>query len=121
MGQVEVGGVNHIVCLTLLPRALTGGYAGRAFAEAVTTLGARILRPPRQNEPQHGPHLTPIRQRIESVFQTCKDLLSLERHGARTPRNLFARVAVRLLALAACISLNHKLGRPSRAIANYTA
>jgi len=26
-----------------------------------------------------------------------------------------------LLALAACISLNHELGRPSRAIANYTA
>ncbi len=52
---------------------------------------------------------------------TCKDLLSLERHGARTPRNLFARIATRLLALAACISLNHELGRPSRAIANYTA
>lgn len=52
---------------------------------------------------------------------TCKDLLSLERHGARTPRNLFARIAVRLLALAACISLNHQLGRPSRAIADYTA
>jgi hypothetical protein len=28
---------------------------------------------------------------------------------------------VRLLALAACISLNHQLGRPSRAIADYTA
>ena len=117
------------VALRLLPRALSGGetivcdkgYAGREFAEAVAELGATILRPARQNEPQDGPHLAPIRQRIESVFQTCKDLLSLERHGARTPRNLFARLAVRLLALAACISLNHKLGRPSRAIANYTA
>jgi hypothetical protein len=80
-----------------------------------------ILRPPRQTEPQTGPHLAPVRQRIESVFWTCKDLLTLERHGARTPRNLFARVAVRLLALAACIALNHQLGRPSRAIATYTA
>jgi hypothetical protein len=52
---------------------------------------------------------------------TCKDLLTLERHGARTPRNMLARIATRLLALAACISLNHQLGRPSRAIANYTA
>jgi Transposase DDE domain len=117
------------VALTLLPRALAGGetivcdkgYAGREFANAVTSLGAVVLRPPRATEPQTGPHLAPIRQRIESVFWTCKDLLTLERHGARTPRNLFARIAVRLLALAACISLNHQLGRPSRAIANYTA
>jgi hypothetical protein len=117
------------VALTLLPRALAGGetivcdkgYAGREFANAVAALGAAVLRPPRANEPQAGPHLAPIRQRIESVFWTCKDLLTLERHGARTPRNLFARIAVRLLALAACISLNHQLGRPSRAIANYTA
>jgi hypothetical protein len=117
------------VALTLLPRALAGGetivcdkgYAGRAFATAVETIGAVVLRPPRQTEAQAGPHLAPIRQRIESVFWTCKDLLSLERHGARTPRNLFARVAIRLLALAACIRLNHQLGRPSRAIADYTA
>jgi len=117
------------VALTLLPRALKGGetivcdrgYAGHEFAQAVTQLGATVLRPPRRNEQQHGPHLAPIRQRIESVFFTCKDLLTLERHGARTPRNVFARVAVRLLALAACITLNHQLGRPSRAIADYTA
>ena len=117
------------VALTLLPRALTGGetivcdkgYAGREFAEAVDLLGARVLRPPRANEPQTGPHLAPIRQRIESVFWTCKDLLSLERHGARSPRNLLARIAARLLTLAACVALNHKLGRPSRAIADYTA
>ena len=117
------------VALTLLPRALAGGetivcdkgYAGRDFAEAVGALGAAVLRPPRRNEPQTGPHLAPIRQRIESVFWTCKDLLSLERHGARSPRNLFARIALRLLALAACVALNHKLGRPSRAIADYTA
>jgi hypothetical protein len=117
------------VALTLLPRALTGGetivcdkgYAGREFKDAVDALGALVLRPPRANEPQTGPHLAPIRQRIESVFWTCKDLLTLERHGARTPRNLLARIATRLLALAACISLNHQLGRPSRALADYTA
>ena len=97
------------------------GYAGHDFAVRIAGLGAQIARPARKNEPHTGPHLAPIRQRIESVFFTCKDLLSLERHGARTPRNLFARVAVRLLALAACISLNHQLGRPSRAIADYTA
>src|SRR5947209_1561109 len=97
------------------------GYAGHEFAAAVSELGATLLRPARRDERQRGPHLAPIRQRIESVFFTCKDLLSLERHGARTPRNLFARIAVRLLALTACISLNHQLGRPSQSIADYTA
>lgn len=117
------------VALTILPRALRGGetivcdkgYAGQQFASTLAGLGASVVRPARRNEPDHGVHLAPIRQRIESVFYTCKDLLSLERHGARTPRNLFARIATRLLALAACISLNHELGRPSRAIVDYTA
>ena len=44
----------------------------------------------------------------------------LERRAARTARTLFARIAVRLLTLAACIALNHQLG-PGRAIANYAA
>ena len=117
------------VGLQLLERALTGGetvvcdkgYAGREFAEAVAALGATVARPARKNEPQRGPRLSMIRQRIESIFFTLKDLLSLERHGARTLRNLHARIALRLLALTACINLNHQLGRPSRAIADYTA
>jgi hypothetical protein len=66
-----------------------------------------------------------ISRRIDSEsslsFGPAKDLLNLKRHGARTPRNLFARVAVRLLALAACIRLNHQLGRLGRKIADYTA
>jgi hypothetical protein len=117
------------VALTLLPRALAGGetvvcdkgYAGREFAQAVAALGATVARPARKNEPQRAPRLSMIRQRIESIFFTLKDLLGLERHGARTLRNLHARIGLRLLALAACISLNHRLGRPSRAIADYTA
>lgn len=117
------------VALKILPQALRGGetivcdkgYAGREFQARVAALGASVVRPAPRNEPDHGVHLAPIRQRIESVLFTCNDLLSLERHGARTPRNLFARIATRLLVLAACISLNHELGRPSRAIVDYTA
>jgi hypothetical protein len=97
------------------------GYAGRAFAAAVADLGAKIVRPARRDELPAGVHLVPIRQRIESIFWTCKDILTLERHGARTLHNLRARVAQRLLALAACVSLNHKLGRPSRALVDYVA
>jgi hypothetical protein len=62
------------------------GYVGREFAAAVGELDVTIVRPRRRDEPGPGPHLAPIRQRIESIFWTCKDLLTLERHGARTPQ-----------------------------------
>jgi hypothetical protein len=97
------------------------GYAGREFAAAASELGATIVRPARKDEPDSGIHLAPIRQRIESIFWTCKDILTLERHGARTLANLRARIAQRLLALAACVALNHRLGRPSRALVDYVA
>jgi hypothetical protein len=97
------------------------GYAGRQFAIDAAQLEATIVRPPRRDEPRVGPRLSAIRQRIESIFWTCKDILTLERHGARTLANLRARVAQRFLALAACIALNHRLGRPSRALVDYIA
>lgn len=97
------------------------GYAGHRFAAAVADLGAKIVRPARKNEPDSPIHLAPIRQRVESIFWTCKDILTLERHGARTLANLRVRIAQRFLALAACIALNHRLGRPSRALVDYVA
>ena len=84
-------------------------------------MDAALVRPARADEPDNGLHLSSIRQRIESVFWTCKDVLTLERHGARTIGNLRVRIAMRLLALAACISLNHQLGRPSRSLVPYVA
>jgi transposase len=97
------------------------GYAGKEFAQAARDLQATIVRPRRKDEPGHGPHLAPIRQRIESIFWTCKDILTLERHGARTLPGLRERILQRLLTLTAAISLNHQLGRPSRALVNYCA
>lgn len=97
------------------------GYAGAQFAEEARDMGATILRPSRKDEPGRGPHLAPIRQRIESIFWTCKDILTLERHGARTLPGLRERILQRLLTLAAAITLNHQLGRPSRALVNYCA
>lgn len=96
------------------------GYASRAFAAGVADLGAHILRPRRKDEPDGGPHLAPIRQRIESIFWTAKDILTLERHGARTLHALRTRIACRFLAMAAAIALNHQLGRPSRTLADLT-
>lgn len=117
------------VALELLPDTLRGGetviadkgYAGQQFAVAVKEMGAIIIRPARADEPANGMHIAKIRQRIESIFWTAKDLLTLERHGARTLNNLRARILQRLLALTACVYLNHCLGRPTRAIADYTA
>jgi hypothetical protein len=117
------------IALRLLPRALHGGelviadkgYAGAAFERAVNAIGGRLLRPARKDEPANGLHLSGIRQRIESIFWTCKDLLTLERHSARTLTNLRARIATRLLALAAGVWLNHTLGRASRSLITYTA
>jgi hypothetical protein len=62
-----------------------------------------------------------LRQRIESIFWTATDILGLERHGARTLRNLFVRIAIRFAAPAAAVALNDRLARPSRSLACYTA
>jgi hypothetical protein len=115
------------VALRLLERGLHGGelviadkgYAGKDFEATVTTrFGATILRPRRADEPGRGPHLAPIRQCIESIFWTLKDRLGLERHHARTMHGIRARIAAKLLALAAGVWLNHYLGRPTRAFAD---
>jgi hypothetical protein len=117
------------IALKLLTRCGRGGetlvgdknYASRAFEADLAELGARIVRPRRKDERGRGPHLAPIRQRIESIIFTAKDILTLERHGARTLHGLRARIAARFLALAAAIALNHRLGRPPRALAAYIA
>jgi Transposase DDE domain len=94
------------------------GYTGAQFARTVAERhGAMILRPRRKTEPGLGPHLAPIRQCIESIFWTLKDRPGLERHNARTLHGLRARIATKLLALAASVWLNHTLGRPTRALA----
>jgi hypothetical protein len=97
------------------------GYAGREFQTQVENLNATIIRPRRKDETGQGPHLAPIRQRIESIFWTCKDLLTLERHGARTLPGIRTRILARFCCLAAAITLNHQLGRKSRALVNYCA
>ena len=120
-----------LVCLQMVARCerqpgqmliLIGdkNFRGKDFEAELATLDAQIMRPRRKDERGRSPHLAPIRQRIESIFQTCKDIFTLERHGARTLENLRVRLAARFAALAAAIALNHRLGRPSRSIACYT-
>ena len=120
------------VCLQLVARCdrqpgqfltLIGdkNFRGKQFEADLAALDAAIMRPRRTDEPGKGPHLAPIRQRIESIYWTAKDILTLERHGARTLHGLRTRLACRFLALAAAVALNHRLGLPSRSLAQYTA
>lgn len=90
------------------------GFAGREFEQLVTDLGAALLRPDRAHEPYRLGNLGGARQWVESIIQTLKGQLSLERHGARKIDGLIARVSQRLLALAACIWHNHAIGAPNR-------
>jgi hypothetical protein len=59
-------------------------YGGK-FERVLGELGLRLLRPARKGEPERpGTHLfKPLRQLIESVNQTFKGQLDLERHGGR--------------------------------------
>jgi hypothetical protein len=121
-----------LVCLQLVARCerqpgqaliLIGdkNFRGKDFETELAKLEATIMRPRRKDERGRGPHLAPIRQRIESIFQTCKDILTLERHGARTLSNLRVRLCARFAALAAAVMLNHQLDLPPRNLASYTA
>jgi hypothetical protein len=115
------------VCLDLLTIAVeTGrlrpgstvladkGLAGREIEGQISALGISMLRPDRRDEPVSRGNLGGVRQWIESVFDTLKDQLGLERHGARTSQGVGVRVAQRLLALAAAIWHNWTTQAPSK-------
>jgi hypothetical protein len=54
----------------------------------------------------------PLRQTIESINQTFKGQLDLERHGGHTPNGVLVRVLQRILALIAAIWHNDKTDAP---------
>ncbi|WP_424534328.1 IS982 family transposase [Sphaerisporangium viridialbum] len=89
-------------------------YYGRQFEQAVTARELTLLRPARKGEPERaGAHLfKPLRQVIESINQTFKGQLDLERHGGRTPAGAVIRVLARILALTAVIWHNDKTDQP---------
>jgi len=91
------------------------GFAGAEFETFVRDeLGAHLVRPDRRDEPVRHGKLARYRQWIEAVFDTLKGQLTLEQHGARTTTGVYARVAARLLALAAAIWHNWKINAPSK-------
>jgi DDE family transposase len=90
-------------------------YYGREFEHLLAEEGVRLLRPARKGERERpGARLfRPLRQLIESVNDTFKGQLDLERHGGRTPGGVWVRVLQRILALTAAIWHNHHTGQPT--------
>jgi hypothetical protein len=87
-------------------------YFGKEFETALADKGMRLLRPARKGEPERpGAGLfKPLRQIIESINQTFKGQLDLERHGGRTPDGVVVRVLQRILAMTAAIWHNDTIG-----------
>ena len=90
-------------------------YYGAEFEGRLVGFGVRLLRPARKGElARPGAKLLgPLRQLIESVNDTFKGQLDLERHGGRTPIGVAVRVLQRILALTAAIWHNHHTGQPT--------
>ena len=89
-------------------------YYGAGFEAALAAQRLRLLRPARKGESERtGAHLfKPLRQTIESINQTFKGQLDLERHGGHTPAGVMVRVLQRILALTAAIWHNDHTGAP---------
>jgi hypothetical protein len=103
--------------LTTRPgQALIGdkNYYGAAFEATIAGAGIRLLRPARKGEPARAAaHLfKPLRQIIESVNDTFKGQLDLERHGGHTTAGVIVRVLQRILALTTAIWHNDTTGQP---------
>lgn len=91
------------------------GYRSAELETFLTDRGVTLIRPAYRNEPARPGQrfLKPLRQIIESINQTLKAQLDLERHAARTIAGVATRVLQRLLALTAVIWHNQHTGQPT--------
>lgn len=89
-------------------------YYGAEFETDLRGSDITLTRPARKGErPRPGAGaLRALRQVIESIFDTFKGQLDLERHGGKTFAGVTARVAQRILALTAAIWHNDRIGAP---------
>jgi len=89
-------------------------YFGRDFEADLTSQGIQLLRPARKGEAERSGarFFKPLRQTVESIYDTLKGQLDLEQHGGRTTAGVFVRVAQRLLALTTAIWHNDLTGQP---------
>jgi hypothetical protein len=98
------------------------GFAARWFEAELTEQGITLLRPSKKTEEKRSgePLLKKVRQLIESCNDTLKRQLDLEQHGGRTFEGVAARIAQRILAMAAAIWHNFQTGQQiSRSLVAY--
>lgn len=89
-------------------------YFGAEFETTLVQAGLTLLRPPRKGEPDKAStrFFKPLRQTIESIFDTYKGQLDLEHHGGKTPTGVLVRVLQRILALTTAIWHNDHTDQP---------
>ena len=100
------------------------GYRSAPFEIELNNAGITLIRPALKSEKEGRTgtrFLRPFRQIIESVNQTFKGQLDLERHGGRKPAGVCARVLQRILALTAAIWHNETSNHdgPARSLIAY--
>jgi Transposase DDE domain len=89
-------------------------YFGRMFETLLDESDIDLLRPARKGERDRpgARFFKPLRQTVESIFDTFKDQLNLEGHGGHTITGVAVRVCQRILALTAAIWHNDHTGQP---------
>ena len=89
-------------------------YYGAEFEATLAAHRLQLLRPARKGERERAgaPLFKPLRQTIESINQTFKGQLDLERHGGHTPAGVTVRILQRILALTAAIWHNDHTSAP---------
>ena len=99
------------------------GYRRAGFEEALNQAGMTLIRPATKTEaPRPGRRfLRPFRQIIESVNNTLKTQLDLDRNGGRIKPGVIAHILQRLLALTTAIWHNQTTNRlgPARSLIAY--
>ena len=94
------------------------GYRSAMLDAELDARGITLIRPTIKGEKHQRPltqYLKPFRQIIESINQTFKAQLDLERHGGRKPAGVCTRILQRLLALTTAIWHNETSSRPGPA------
>ncbi|MDR2974418.1 MAG: IS982 family transposase [Propionibacteriaceae bacterium] len=98
------------------------GYRSHHLDTHLTNHNIDLIRPAVKNEPTRSGHefLRPLRQTIESIFDTFKGQLDLENPGGYTPLGVLTRITQRILALTAAIWNNDRQGlHPLRSLIAY--
>ncbi|WP_448221677.1 IS982 family transposase [Gordonia iterans] len=109
-------GLDELIAVNQPTLIADKGYYGAEFEAELADAGITLLRPARKGEAARGGEqfFKPLRQIIESVNDTLKGQLDLERHGGRTIAGVCTRIAQRVLALTAAIWHNDTIGAQTR-------